>query len=410
MLCLTSPESAAQTTFQQSQVPNLYVFKNSEDEVVRIPFDMAGNQIILELSINGSKPLNFILDSGVRTPVLTQVPEGNIINLLDAESVQVQGLGTDEGHVALHSIGNHFEIGGVENKNQSVFVLSNDLMHFSSRLERDIHGIIGYDLFKSFVVDINYISQVIKLYPAKDYKHKTGRKYQSFPLSFHRFKPYIFVNVDTPAKKNLTVKLLIDTGGADALWLFERSHAALTPPEIFIHDYLGAGLSGDIFGKRSRVENLYIGKFKIKKPTVSYPDSASISYVLKHKERNGSLGAEILKRFRIVIDYPHSKITFRKNSNFSEPYEYNMSGMILDKPFNPLPIYVVSNVQPDSPAFEAGILEGDIIRMINGKNSSEFSLSDIETLLRSRHGRVILLHVDRNGEALKLRMRLQRKI
>ncbi|NJM79734.1 MAG: hypothetical protein HC854_09125 [Flavobacterium sp.] len=121
------------------------------------------------------------------------------------------------------------------------------------------------------------------------------------------------------------MKLLFDTGLGDGLWLFEND--SIKCEQKFITDVLGRGLGGDINGKKSRVENLILNNFELKKALVSYPDSLSFSQLDIIKDRNGSLGGEILKRFNWFLDYKNKVFYFKKNRYFKEPFNYNMSGI-----------------------------------------------------------------------------------
>ena len=55
--------------------------------------------------------------------------------------------------------------------------------------------------------------------------------------------------------------MLLDSGGSDALWLFENSKKEIKTPKKFFNDILGEGLSGIIYGNRSRIPRLKIGGF-----------------------------------------------------------------------------------------------------------------------------------------------------
>src|SRR5690606_3189237 len=97
------------------------------------------------------------------------------------------------------------------------------------------------------------------------------------------------------------VKLLLDSGSCDALWLFENTEGEIAGPVKFFDDLLGFGLSGKIHGKRARLQRFRIGDFEIQQTKVSYPDSISLRYLNVMGDRNGSLGSEILRRFKVVF-------------------------------------------------------------------------------------------------------------
>ncbi len=200
------------------------------------------------------------------------------------------------------------------------------MFDLSAKMGVDINGIVGGDLLKDFIVKINYANKRITFYNPETYVYNKCNKCEVFPLDFYNKKPFINVNVENYLGDVVKVKLLIDSGGGDALWLFEHSHPKIIVSENYFKDYLGKGLNGNIYGKRSKIDKLIIGSFIFENASVSYPDSTSIVAVHKNKDRNGTLGAGILKRFHVILDYPNRKITLKKNSRFfKEPFLYNKS-------------------------------------------------------------------------------------
>lgn len=263
-------------------------------------------------------------------------------------------------------------------------------------------------------------------------------------MEFYKLKPYINAGIKLSSNnsKITKVKLLLDSGGSDSMWLFENTHPDIKPPTNYFDDYLGEGLSGSILGKRSKIEALILKNFELKNPTVSYPDSTSIAHALQFKSRNGSLGANILKRFTVYFDYKNSKLYLKKNSAFKDPFRYNMSGIELayngkllvkeDTPstFNVdvknssqkdiftehsykytfKPSYIIHRVNRDSPAFEVGILPGDILIKIDGKFSFNYKLEEIVDKFFQKEGTLIRVVVERYGKDYNFQFKLKSRL
>ncbi|WP_460191223.1 aspartyl protease family protein [Urechidicola sp. KH5] len=413
---------------------NLYGNKNSQT----ISFKLINNLIIIPVEINGTK-LQFILDSGVGAPVIFNLSDADSLSLPNVEPIKVRGLGTGEPIDALHSKNNIIRIEAMISGAKDIYIIHKDQFDLSSKLGEPVHGMIGYDLLRDFVVTVDYTKEKITFMRPESYKYKKCKKCETFDLEFFRKKPYInaqIVTSDTSVKKD--VKLLIDSGGSDAVWLFEDEE--LKVPEKSFHDFIGEGITGSIYGRRAKLERFELKNFVLNQPNVAYLDSASSFYARRFKERNGSLGGDILKRFKVTFDYPNKKITLKKNNKFKDRFGYNMSGLEVvyggkelvkirdnatfivgdnsdvgaanrvivnvayDYQFKP--IYTVHKVRPNSPAALAGIKEGDMLVKINNNWAYNYDLQQIIEHLYHKKNKVIRLKVNRDGQEIDFKFKL----
>ena len=49
--------------------------------IATIPFEMVGSYIVLKVSVAGSSPLNFILDTGLRNTIITELHDEQSIDI-----------------------------------------------------------------------------------------------------------------------------------------------------------------------------------------------------------------------------------------------------------------------------------------------------------------------------------------
>ena len=294
----------------------------------RLKFQLINNLIVIPIEVNGAK-LSFLLDSGVSKPILFNLSDQDSIALNNVSEITIRGLGEGEPIKALSSSGNQFRLKKIVNSQQQLYVVLDRKMNFSPALGIPIHGIIGYDLFRDFVVEVNYKSQVIEFHDPRFYNNPGRKRSQTFPLAIVENKPFIDGTVTVEGESQVPIRLLVDTGSSDAVWLFPDPEKGLEVPEKHYEDYLGKGLSGDIFGKRTKVSDIRIGEFAFREAKAAFPDMASYSALKVLGNRNGSVGGEILRRFNIVFNYPGNSITLRKNGNYRDPFHYNMSGIEL---------------------------------------------------------------------------------
>lgn len=404
----------------------------------RVKFQLVNNLIILPVELNGVS-LSFLLDTGVNTSVLLNIEPGDSLKLKNAQKINLRGLGGEELIEAYRSDKNELRIGKVNCKDLTLFLIYDADVNFSPRLGVPVHGIIGYDFFRDFVVEINYSRRFLRLHdPDRFRKRLTG--YTELPLRFYQNKPYIHARVEIDDKE-VPVTLLIDNGLGDAVWLFNEN-ADIQVPEKSFEDFLGLGLLGDVTGKRSRIGYLELGEHRLENVTAAFPDSASVQGLKLFDERNGSIGGEILKRFNVVLDYRFQKIYLRKNRFFKDPFNYDMSGIILEhsgfvvvetyekvlepekgfdqgievvetvpqmrKSFELKPSFHIVSIRKDSPADKAGLQVGDMIISVNGRDAHRYDLEDLNALFSSEEGKKIKIRVSRGIEDLEFEFRLEK--
>ncbi|MBP9792784.1 MAG: aspartyl protease family protein [Flavobacterium sp.] len=404
-----------------------------------IPFIESNHLVIIPVNLNGVD-LNFLLDTGVENTVLFSLEETDSINFENIEKIKIKGLGSGEAMDALKSSKNNLIIENYVDPEHEVYIILDESINFSSQLGIPVHGIIGYSFFKDHLVEINYSKRRVFVYPHSNKSlNKKLSKLTSLPISIESQKPYITLTTGLH-NENLETKLLIDTGNSDAIWLFEDTK--IKAPALFFNDFLGRGFSGDIFGKRSRLDHLKIQEYVINQPTVSFPDQTSLLGVNLVNNRNGSVGSSILRRFNVIYDYKNSQVFLDKNSNFEDPFNYNMSGMELehagmqyveekvelftnainaipvdintDLPrkfkynFSLKPVLVVLSVRPDSPAAIAGIKKGDELKKINGALAYRYKLYEINEILQSEEGKWITIEYERNKKLFKTKIQLKK--
>lgn len=409
-----------------------FFLADSSDEKTVVPFKLVNNMIVIPVKING-KELTFLVDTGVKKTVLFNIQFADSLLLKNVEQLKLRGLGEGNQINAISSIGNLFRCKGLINPSLSLYMITDNLFDLSAKMGIDVHGIIGGDLFDDFIVKINYSNQKLTFYTPDTYEYKQCKGCESFPLDFYGSKPFIDVYVTNRKGTEHKVKLLIDSGGGDSIWLFPHSDTNIFVPEKNFEDYLGKGLSGDIYGKRARLDQLRIGNFSLNEVAVSYPDSTSMVTMHSNKERNGTFGAGILKRFHVIMDYPGRRITLKKNNKYyAEPFLYNKSGieimyggemLVKEKRsrVNPMgddqnksitdiiysygltykPSFKIALVRRASPAHLAGLRAGDIILEINGRPAYTMQMEEVNHEFSQKANKRIRLLVDRDGEHLR---------
>src|SRR5918993_597440 len=142
---------------------------------VQIPIEVYNNLVVVPVVLNDALPLKFILDTGVRTTILTQKTFTDILNLAYSRKYTISGPGGINLVDAYVTNNVSLELPGVSGRGHAMLVLGQDYLELRNYLGTDVHGILGYELFSRFIIQINYEKRLLTLMlPEKFHK---GRKF-----------------------------------------------------------------------------------------------------------------------------------------------------------------------------------------------------------------------------------------
>ncbi|MEO1257091.1 MAG: aspartyl protease family protein, partial [Bacteroidota bacterium] len=129
----------------------------SQAPITTIPFELFGDHIIIQVSVDDSEPLDFIFDTGSGYTVIDK----DIAEDLGLEGKEIEMNHTSAvWHLIKHNTIaiNHF----LMEKNTKVY--ATELDHLEISLGMDLDGIIGYDLLRHHSIYINFDTKTMNIY------------------------------------------------------------------------------------------------------------------------------------------------------------------------------------------------------------------------------------------------------
>lgn len=372
-----------------------------------LDFESTNHFIIMEVKFGNVLPLKFIFDTGSEHTLLFKKEYADLLGVQYDRKIPLMGSDMSQeiyGYIARRV---NLIISQTYKITTDILVLEEDYLKLEESTGVKIDGIIGANVFKFFVLSVNNRKNKIRLDEAQ--RFKTPRKYSEIPVRIFRNKPYVDGTM-TMGRDELEVKLLLDTGAGLPILLYTNTDENLDLPAKTIRGTLGSGLGGHLEGYIGRVQHFEFGDYAFDNILSSFQEVEADSITRQGMERNGLIGNSVLSRFNYVIDYPHQKLYMRSRGRLKRKFKFDKSGIQLAAAGHQLKDFIVQRVLPETPAEEEGVMRGDVIKRIEGIPVTFFTLTGINNILSSRNGRIVKLHIDRDGNRIKKKIKLRKII
>lgn len=272
---------------------------NSRNSARGVPFELHNNHIYLQVKVNNSEPLSFILDTGASSVISRKRAESLGLKFGGKE----RGLGVGENAVEASFVqGVSLNLPGATLSRQKIAVVA--LEDLQKSLGQPVDGILGYSFLSRFVVEIDYAAKIINLYAPKNYRYKG--KGERIPLIVDADSELVFARATLKPSNRPPIRGLfeIDSGGGHALILnspFVERNNLLTQAQKS-NSVLVGGIVGSSRAVAGTIENLHIGR-NSQVENVNTLFSLATEGMLANEEFDGNVGNEFLRRFKVVFDY-----------------------------------------------------------------------------------------------------------
>lgn len=370
--------------------------------VARIPFELSRGVIFIPVRINNSQPLWFIFDTGASVSVVAEKRAQSLG--LKPKGKRETSSGMGEGSYSVSFAKNvSLNLQSVAFPQQTVTIIPFDHL-MESIVGRDVDGIVGGDIIKKYVVELDYQNQIITLYARNSYQY-TGDG-QRFPIKIMRNVPAVRAKASLSGREPVEGDFVIDTGNGGG-GCFNSPFVEKFKLLSFIPKAMPnftAGFGGEAKGVSGRIKALMLGQYTIENPTAGFSQAKSGAFA--SRDSDGNFGYEVLRRFILIFDYSRSQLILEPNAHLNEPYEQDASGIFLIAGGAKFDEFNIYRITPNSAASEAGLLEGDIITAIDGRAAAELTLSCILQIFK-QNGQEYLLSIKRNDKEIQTKIRLK---
>ena len=253
--------------------------------------------ILLPVIINDSIHVNLILDTGCRNLVLFGKRFQKLFDIEPDKKVQFSGLGSGRPVNGALSLNNTVSIDKVLGEKIPVIIIPNQNLF---RVYNNVHGVIGYDIFTKFEVELNPRQQLITFRPAAT--ATLGSEYIHVPIRISDARPVIDCRVVLDKNKTHVCDLMIDTGSTLALLLKTtdlKNYSAGVTTKV-----LGRGLNGEIEGFETITDRLELASLEM--------TNLQTGIIHSPWHNHASIGMSILKEYTFALNYCKGYAGFKK--------------------------------------------------------------------------------------------------
>jgi hypothetical protein len=395
VLCLGS--------FITKAAPKVYSY-NSTKSKITVPFRLFNNIIIVDVKVNDTRTLKFIFDSGCKSTIIIHPMWLDSFTIPYNQKVYFSGLGFNDSIETVKIDDGKLQLGQITGEHIPIFILSKDSLSLDHYLGTDVDGIFGAEIFEKYYIRVNYKSRLIEIYDKKPVK-KIKASYNKLPVVMRKSKGYVSCMVQNHKNDFYLSELLLDTGSNIPVIIKNKEPADLNI-DYYIDAEIGEGLSGPMYSRVSRLKRLFLDTLKLDSIVVAFNETPITFKELDENTLDGNIGNDILNRLDLFFAFPENAIYFKPTSRIKEPFDFNVSNIILLENKSKNGGFIVKSVAGDSPPLLAGLQKGDEILKIDRYDCADLRIEDALSLLNKRIGKKIILHYKRNNVVTKITYKL----
>ena len=351
----------------------------------QIPAVFLRNLIFMPVRLNGGKPTLYELDSAA-----------------EKCAVDRNVAGDSTGNALRYAV---LALPGVALPFVTLPVVSR--ADFAQQVGQPYQGTLGRDFFDRVVVEVDYHRQTVQLYDPSAFAY-TGQG-KSFPLTFSGPVPLIHAKFDVPGHRTESAEFAVDTALDSGVIFYpgytdsQRISAAHFKSEPASYPEVDGGAK--IF--LGRLKAFQIGPYQLEDIVGVFTQQKTQAGA--DKNIAGAIGANFLRRFTVIYDFPHHQVILEPNVDLNHDTDEDMSGLSIIAKGPNLKVFEITAVQPGTPGARAGIVPGDVIAGIGDEAAADLTLPALRDLFR-QVGYQYKVLIDRKGQTITVSMQMRRRI
>lgn len=333
----------------------------------RLPIELVGNHVFVAVELAGHG-LRFLLDTGGVN--LLAATAARRIGLASVGALEARGPGEKTVGSGFARVERLVVGGAVALERQLLRVL--DMPGFDDVQGVQVDGVLGVELFKRLVVQIDYAGRSLLLADPATFVAPAAAT--SLPITFFGHFPGVAAELD-----GIGGQFWLDTGNRGGLVLlapFVQEHGLAERLAVTPLTTIGWGIGGPAQGRLARGGCLALGSALVHGPVLRLPADDAGALATRHVA--GNIGGEILRRFVVTFDYARRVVHLADSGAPPRPFDADRCGLWINRDAQGA---LVMAVMAGGPADEAGMRVGDAIVAVDGEPASAIGLDALRRRL-----------------------------
>jgi Aspartyl protease len=259
-----------------------------------VPLESFGGNPLVQVRVNGSKPVWFLLDTA-SSWMFVDAALAQAIGLKTRGGRTIMGGGDNPARITFAD-GVTFDLAGTRATLDNVAV-----MPLTFKYDRPIAGLVGGPFLKRFVVRLECGRREMTLHDPAVFEHKGHG--QAIPFRIEDEIPVIQVEIGIGTREPVVGALYVDTGASQRIILtrpFVETHKLIEAAGTVTEKRAGS-LTGGTSYLETRAASVKIGSIVLKDVTVGFSQDRRGSGA--STTRAGIIGNGILSQFAVTLDY-----------------------------------------------------------------------------------------------------------
>lgn len=351
-----------------------------------VPLEPVPNWTVVPVAIDGQPGFRFLVDTGAAGTAIFLTDKTKGLNLQAATQFNLTGAGSGPPVKAGIARGVSVQIGTLTLSNLNVVLIPATAMPvLGDEKSFVLDGIIGYDLFSRFAVQVNHPAGVLRLHRSAQAPRDPADSV--LPLEVKGGHVFMQLQVQPTRQSQLAeAHVHLDTGASGAMSVRADGSSVFTRPS---HAWArrSFGVQGGSDGWEAPVAAVKLGGITFENELVGFQERDLDPGL----GRDGRLGHRLLQRFDYTVDLPARQLTLRTTPHTTRVPPTGFVGLAA-VPYDGG--YIVRQVVPRSPAAAAGFTGGDRLIRVAGRAVSGLNWRQFNELLELEPGASIEVCVD----------------